>query len=211
MFVSSSRLSDVSRGVLGEVDRGRDADRERQRPTMRAISSEPTRAGRMPARSGRRDGTPVRKSTSSHGRPRTRTSNSSSEQREQQDADRSEARAVEDRARQPPARASAGSNRGRATAAVASRPSSVHRSGIGARPGCSAGSATRVIANRVAPTANSDLNWIEPWAVSPMLIWAMNAGHRLHALARVERELRLRAAGQDAPPSSRRWRGSWPG
>ena len=29
------------------------------------------------------------------------------------------------------------------------------------------------MANSVAPTAKSDLNSIEPWAVSPMLIWAM--------------------------------------
>ena len=55
-------------GVLGEVDRRRDADRERDAaPTIRPISSEPTSAGRMPARAGRRDGTPVRKSGSSHG------------------------------------------------------------------------------------------------------------------------------------------------
>ena len=29
--------------------------------------------------------------------------------------------------------------------------------------------------NSVAPTAKSDLNSIDPWAVSPRLIWAMNA------------------------------------
>ena len=32
-----------------------------------------------------------------------------------------------------------------------------------------------MIANRTSATANSDLNWIESWGVSPLVIWAMNA------------------------------------